>query len=94
VPDYSALGEWPGQGAVFTAPCTGVQAHPQHLNTLGGVVDKACFIDGLNELYEDKAFRLELGTVGSNRVTAPEFTWASVGRRFDAALRSVCGAQG
>jgi D-inositol-3-phosphate glycosyltransferase len=93
VPDYSALGEWP-EGKIYRVKCSGIQAHPQHLNTLGGVVDKTDFIDGLDLHYECKHLCSTWGDIARRAVERDEFTWASVGRRFDAALRSVCGAQG
>jgi D-inositol-3-phosphate glycosyltransferase len=88
VPDWSALGEWPRGGVEYVA-CTSTQVNTGGINTIGGVADKAQFVEALNRMYADDEHRLSVAEAGYNLVSSSKFTWSAVGAAFDVALRGA-----
>lgn len=91
VPDWSALGEWPGN-AVLKVPCshTALNAPLNHYPyTIGGVPDKEATIEALQELYRNAALRADLGARGMSLTADPRLRWASVGKAFASELEKV-----
>lgn len=87
VPDWAALGEWPGD-AVLKVPCTSTAATVNDVNVIGGLADKELMLQALDKLYGDKATRVALGQAGYDRVHRPEFTWENVAKKFELALET------
>lgn len=94
VPDWSALGEWPGD-AVVKIPCSSVALNAP-LNgrayTVGGVPDEEDFVCALRDLYRDSQRRSMLSERGIAR--ASDLSWRRTGREFREVLESVvetCG---
>lgn len=88
VPEWSGLGEW-ARGGVTYVPCTGESVHTGGLNTVGGIADKALFVEALNKMYYDQEYRDEIGKAGYELVSQKKFQWDSVATQFDRAFQSV-----
>lgn len=79
VPDWAALGEWPGDAAL-KVPCTTVAHTPSTINVLGGVPDRMATVEALDRLYRDAAKRDRLRAAGLALVAQPRFRWENIGR--------------
>lgn len=94
VPDWSALGEWPG-GAVLKVPCSST-ALTAPLNsmpyTIGGIADRAALVAALDALYRNPEMRTEYSCLGYAKAREPQFSWASIGRRIVEVLEGVLEA--
>ena len=89
VPDYSALGEWVGDGAC-KIPCTTYQASPGNINTVGGVVDRKLFIEAMDNLYRNDAQRRKIAKAGRRVVQNPEYEWSRIAGQFDELISNAC----
>lgn len=89
VPDWSALGDWPGDAAI-KVPCTST-ALTAPLNslayTIGGIPDRAATVWALDTLYRDEKLRGVYGERGFE--LAQQLTWKRTGERFRAVLESL-----
>jgi D-inositol-3-phosphate glycosyltransferase len=88
VPRWSALGEWADGGAAFVE-CTATQANSGGLNTIGGIADKAQFIQELDRMYFDIPYRKKIGKAGYDLVRQPQFQWKNVADKFDQIFKKV-----
>ncbi len=88
VPDWSALGEWPGE-AVYKVPCPTTIATPNGINVIGGVPDKEKTIHALDVLYHKPSVRETCKVRGLEIVSQPEFRWEAIGQRFVEVLADV-----
>lgn len=89
VPDWSALGEWPGD-AVLKVPCTTTAAN--NTNVIGGVADKDATIATLDALYQSHHGQVwaRYRQRGLELVRRPEYRWPAVGAVFAAELEKAC----
>jgi glycosyltransferase involved in cell wall biosynthesis len=87
VPDWSALGEWPGD-AVVKIPCATTITTPGRINSIGGVADKNTFIAAIDALYESHHGQVwsRYRNRGLDLVRRPEFRWENIGEAFSAEL--------
>ena len=87
VPEWSALGEWcrleDGTPAVHYVPCTSIYVNTGGVNTIGGVADKALFIEALEKLYTDEQYRRTLGEYGYTVITNPKYDNKNVAAAFN-----------
>lgn len=89
VPEWSALAEWPGDAVTsilcsstaMTAPTNG------KLHTIGGIADRARFVDALFELCSNPDLRDVRG--GLARARAEQFPWSNAAGQFADALYSL-----
>lgn len=82
VPDWSALGDWPGE-AVTKIPCTSTALNsPLNGNayTVGGIADEHAFVAAMGRMYRHPEARAELAASGLAK--AKEFSWQRTGRMF------------
>ena len=89
VPDYSALGEWTGDG-VCKVPCTAYQASPGNINTIAGVVDKKMFIEAMDNLYRNDVLRQKIAEAGRKVVQDPKYKWSQIAGQFDELISNAC----
>jgi D-inositol-3-phosphate glycosyltransferase len=92
VPDWSALGEWPGD-AVMKVPCPTSITTPGRINSIGGVADMTAVIAALDTMYDSHHGQVwaryrqrGLGTVREDR-----FRWENVGLAFAEELDKCYG---
>lgn len=93
VPDWSALGEWPGDAAI-RVPCTSTALSAPLNNfpyTVGGVPDLDATVAALTALYRDRQLRDVLAVSGRVLVEEPRFRWESVGDAVADILEGVVG---
>jgi glycosyltransferase involved in cell wall biosynthesis len=92
VPDWSALGEWPGD-AVLKVPCPTTIATPGRINSIGGVADKTAVIAALDALYASHhgQFWSRYRQRGLELVRRPEFRWENIGLAFAEELDKCYG---
>jgi glycosyltransferase involved in cell wall biosynthesis len=92
VPDWSALGEWPGD-AVLKVPCPTTIATPGRINSIGGVADKTAVIAALDALYASHHGQLwsRYRQRGLELVRRPEFRWENIGLAFAEELDKCYG---
>lgn len=83
VPDWSALGEWPGD-AVVKVPCPTQVTTQNGINVVGGVPDKMRMIAALDLLYRDGDVHQNYVGLGLEQVSRPEFRWENIARAFAA----------
>jgi D-inositol-3-phosphate glycosyltransferase len=91
VPDWSALGEWPGD-AVVKVPCTSTAlSAPLNLfpYTIGGVPDREETVKSLWKLYSYRSLREEYGARGLALAARPELQWSAVGATFRRELEAA-----
>jgi glycosyltransferase involved in cell wall biosynthesis len=81
VPDWAALGEWPGD-TVVKVPCSEICVTPNHINAIGGIADRGEFIKALDLVYRDQNLRRSLAARGRELVVQPQFRWRAIGERF------------
>ena len=80
VPDWAALGEWPGD-AVVRVPCEEI-CSLNKLNVFGGTPDKEFFINALESLYRHPETRLNYGVEGRRKAMEPQFRWEKIAEEF------------
>ncbi len=88
VPDWSALGEWVGDGAI-KVPCSEIAVTPNNVNVVGGVPDRRDTVEALNDLYTQPKLREQLFRAGRKIVNKPEYRWGRIGLRFVEALAGM-----
>jgi glycosyltransferase involved in cell wall biosynthesis len=90
VPDWSALGEWPGD-SVVKVPCPTSITTPGRINSIGGIADKERVIEALDMFYESHHGQVwaRYRQRGLELVRRPEFRWENVGEAFAAELEIV-----
>jgi D-inositol-3-phosphate glycosyltransferase len=85
IPEHSAFSEWP-RGAVHHVECTSVYTaaggEQDGQNTIGHIADEAQFIDALDRVYLDGAYRARLGQLAEARIREDRFRWKMVASRF------------
>jgi D-inositol-3-phosphate glycosyltransferase len=92
VPDWSALGEWPGD-AVWRVPCSSISVTPMNINVIGGVPDRAAFVAALDRAYRHADERADMAARARALASQDAFTWPDVAAAFDRSLRSVLAAR-
>lgn len=85
VPDWAALGEWPGN-AVLKVACNEIACTPHDINVVGGVVDRDAMILALDQLYRHPEERERLRRLGISHVQQPQYRWDAIASRFNDAL--------
>lgn len=85
VPDWSALGEWPGD-SVVKIPCTSMAGAPYGTSAIGGVPDKELTVLALDKLYRNFDFRSHYAQAGLEHISKDEFRWETVGEAFVATV--------
>jgi D-inositol-3-phosphate glycosyltransferase len=88
VPDWAALGDWPGD-AVLKVPCTTCAVTPGGINVVGGIADRDATIGALDQLYRNPGLRAAYGVAGRAWAARPEYRWDDIGRRYDLLLSTV-----
>lgn len=89
VPDWAALGEWPGPAV--RVRCKAKLVHPE-INTVGALPDELAFADALQRGYEDAAWRKQASRESAAFVRQERFQWATVAAQFDALLAQTVRA--
>jgi len=92
VPDWSALGEWPGD-AVIKVPCPTTITTPNRINSIGGIADKDSVIAALNLMYESHHGQVwsRYRQRGLDLVRQDQFRWENVGLAFAEELDKCYG---
>lgn len=85
VPDWSALGEWTGDGAI-RVPCSEIAVTPDFINVIGAVADRVDYVEALERLYSAHAERNAMGARAIDVVSADRYRWSSIGSAFAAAV--------
>ena len=89
VPNWSALGEWVTDGAAIKVPCSEVAMTPNNINAIGGIPDRAAFIEALNKMYQEREVRETYATAGLDLVSEPRFRWETIGEQFRTCLEEL-----
>lgn len=87
-PDWSALGDWPGD-AMLKVPCPTSLATPGGSNAIHGVPDKEQLIWAMNELYSSNESLQTLRAAGLRKAAESRYRWAHIGKAFGQVLDSV-----
>lgn len=91
VPDWSALGEWPGDAAV-KVPCSHIVHTHNLVNAMGGVPGRKRWIQELDRLYRDDEWRGEMSRRGIAKAAEDRFDWREAGSSFVELAESVAAA--
>ena len=81
LPDWSALGEWAREAALMV-PCTSMAATLNGINVIGGIPDRAMFIQQLDRLYRDKQLQIKMREEGLSLAYKREYSWEVIGEEF------------
>lgn len=81
VPAWAALKEW-AAGASRQVPCSTYAVTPNYVNVIGGISDRAPFVDALDELYRSSDERMRLSHAGMALVARPEYRWKHIAEQF------------
>lgn len=93
-PRWSALEEW-AEPAAHLVRCSSVEVlSGYHAFGIGGVVDQEEFIDALDELASSVMLREEMGRLGRELVTRPEYKWKNIAQRFNVTLAALINIHG
>jgi len=92
VPDWSALGEWPGD-AVIKVPCPTTIATPGRINSIGGIADKTAVMVALDAFYTSHhgQFWSRYRQRGLELVRQDQFRWENIGLAFAEELDKCYG---
>ncbi len=77
VPDWAALGDWPGP-SVVKIPCEPT-CFSSPTNQIGGVLDCEQTIDALEGFYKVRSLREQVGNLGRAWVGQDKFRWYDIG---------------
>jgi glycosyltransferase involved in cell wall biosynthesis len=94
VPDWAALGEWPGN-AVIKVPCTAHAVTPNRINVIGGVPGQDEFVSAMQFLYNTRGWSdnssgwAQCQQRGLDLVQQPQFRWPAIGAAFGAILEGI-----
>ena len=91
-PAWAALDEWP-QGSGVAVPCNNIAVTDRRINSIGGIADPEVFIEALDKLYRDSAFRENRAQAGFDRVQHPDLRWEVIGRRWVDVVDAVLKAE-
>ena len=80
LPRWSALGEWAGDAA-YMVECTTSMVQPG-INTVGGVMDRACTVAALQHVYANPSERMLMRDRGVELARRGAYRWSDIGRRF------------
>lgn len=81
VPDWSGLGSWARDAALFV-PCPTTAIGPPYVNVIGGVADEEAFVDALDLMYRDKKAREMFSKLSLRLSNAQRFQWRDVGQQY------------
>jgi len=91
VPDWAALGEWPGD-SVYRIPVTPSCA-PSPLNQIGGILKKQETIKALDSLYSSRILREESSDRALACASEPRFEWPRIGEAYNTLLGGLLDAK-
>jgi glycosyltransferase involved in cell wall biosynthesis len=80
---YSALGEWARGGIEYIQASDIPLFTSKGLNTRAALPDMQSTLNALEKLYNNAAYRLDLGRRGYNLVTQPQFEWSNIAKKFE-----------
>jgi D-inositol-3-phosphate glycosyltransferase len=92
VPDWSALGDWPGDAAI-RIPCSSTYVTPNLFNTVMGIPDRAEVIAALQTMYTNKTLRADFGIRGMVKAGNPSYNWKNIGAEYDRLITQVVEAK-
>jgi len=81
VPDWAALGEWPGD-TVAKVRCTTTSVTPGNINVIGGVPDETEFVEALVWLYQHPHMRSVYRDRGARHVSNDRFNWDNIAKQW------------
>lgn len=81
VPKWAALEEWCGEAA-YQVNCPTTTVTPDNINSIGGIPDKAEFIEALDRMYQRKDVQAAYVKKGFELVNRPEYRWRHIGEQF------------
>lgn len=87
-PDWAGIGEWL-KGSAYLVPVTSTCVSTGGINTVGGLVDKELFIEGLNLLYRNDMMRNKLSEASLRLSIDPKFDWECIVDSFESILTPV-----
>lgn len=87
VPDFAALGEWPGQ-SVLKIPVEHADTSAGGVNTLNLNPMPKAVRYAIDNLYRDPEYRQALAREGLERARSPEFNWRNLAEKFSELLSS------
>lgn len=86
---HSAYAEWPLGGVAYIEPSNIPFYTVQGLNTKHKIPAMESAIDVLEHVYQNSAYRTELGRRGYEIATKPEFNWKNIAKRFEDVFNTV-----
>lgn len=90
VPRASALAEWPKDGVAYMDLLQGYpNVNPGGVNTVMDTPKIESFIDQMDHIYTDEAYRKELGVKGYKVATKSKFNWKNIADQFHAVFEKV-----
>jgi glycosyltransferase involved in cell wall biosynthesis len=91
VPDWSALGEWAREGAMFV-PVTST-ACTLRVNAIGGIADETQFIEALDLLYRDAGLRGQFSESGLRLVMQDKYRWPTIAKQYAEEIEACLAEQ-
>lgn len=88
VPGWSALEEI-CKDAAWIVPCTTTAIGMPYVNVIGGVPDEELFIQALQAMYANPAWREQNSRAGLERVSQSRYRWENVARAFGDVIDGV-----
>lgn len=90
VPDWSALGEWPGD-SVTKVTCTTTSVTPNYINVVGGIADEEEFIEDLHRHYTQPEHRERMAFRATNKASEVRFNWGVIASQYRDFAEEVLG---
>ena len=94
VPEYSALAEWPNGAVEYMAVDEIPEYNTAQINTKFRRFNLESFIEKAEYLYQNKAYRKELGKKAYRLATKSEFEWKNIANEFHAVFQKVIKQNG
>jgi hypothetical protein len=89
VPKWSALGEWPNGGVVYTTMSNEPSFTPRGVNTEGRAPSIESVIAKLQHLYTSHEYRQHIADKGYQLATQDKFKWNNIAQQFNVAFNNV-----
>ena len=94
IPQYSALAEWPNGGVEYISVDPKPEFNTAQVNTIFRQFNLESFIEKSEKLYNDAAYRKELGKKAYRLATKSEFEWKNIANEFHAVFQKVIKQNG
>jgi glycosyltransferase involved in cell wall biosynthesis len=90
---YSALSEWPNGAVHYVDVDETPWMNTNDIDTEHRFMNVASAVEALEYMYQQTAYRKELGNKARKHMEKKCFQWKEIGKQFDSVFKSVLGSK-